>query len=371
MYDVTDSITQDFQYQSSAQTEENLINDYSNLSTSKRDLVKQLGIQMLNALGVEPTNKADTRQYDNLAYSVGLEGYNYLLVNGAVREYRAEIFSNGNKSIETFAGFTWNESSIFSLKQKSNLDKIQDSKSTLEDKINAVKALSRDNTLKTKANAKRRNEGETKPTSSKGKAFSIYGTKAKINPNMFSIMNLKSTYKSDAGQMLFGDTKDLEGVTLQHIDEILGKEVNEPRGQTVQNRDAKVKLTTGNNKLLKKAIQHLNDVPYTIDPTMHHVLTNHEEVYSLLSGAIPEYVDIDALPITEESKEALKSRSSRVKRSIDLLNQYSDEAIGKFGSINNAIFTFAHKIAANSRLMLSASLNPQSDKIVREHLNES
>ena len=369
VYDVTDSITQDFQYQSSAQTEENLINDYSNLSTSKRDLIKQLGIQILNTLGVKPTNKADTRQYDNLAYSVGLEGYNYLLTNGAIREYRAEIFSNGSTSIETFAGFTWNEPSIFSVKQKINLDTIQDSKSTLDEKVNAVKSLSRDNTLRTKANDKRRNEGESKAASSKGKAFSIYGTKAKINPNMFSIMNLKSTYKSDAGQVIFGDTKDLEGVTLQHINELIGKDVNEPRGQTAQSRDAKVKLTTGNNKLLKKAIQHLNDVPHTIDPTMHHVLTNHEEVYALLSGDIPEYVDIDTLPITDESKESLKSRSSRVKRSIDLLHQYTDEAIAKFGSTSNAIFTFSHKLAANSRLILSAALNPLTDKIVREHLN--
>ena len=324
-------------YSSQIELTENIrTKDYSAISSTKRDFVMSLGKSVFEELGFKTTNATSMVQEDSMYFSLGLEAYNFMLNNGMVQEYIAKLQdTEGNETTQTYTGFTWNNASILSTEE-----------------YEATRLL-------LGKSAKQDNNEYSRATRILNEKYgsSLYG----------SMLGLLRSSQSDMANSIFGDAEILHGVFISNIDDEIN---NTPsKGKQAENKDAKSKLTSGNNNTLKGALNQANSVAFEPDMQMFEFYDNHPELHMILNGAVPSEVNIDTLPMSEESKDVLRSRQLRVERDYGLMNTYRNIALATFGDFSKSIFRFAHKMAGNSRIMFEADLNPVESKIVREMFN--
>lgn len=314
------------------------VDNYSVISGAKREFIKEIGSKVFEALGLKTTKATSMIQEDTIKSSLGLEAYNYMLANGMIQEYLVDVVNDSTEKTEphVYFGFSWNNPAI------------------MNDAQYEATRLMLGKSMKMDAKAYE----DSAETLNKAFGSPIYG----------ATLNLLNYAHSDAANAIFGDTELLHGVTLSDINEEIGEAPS--KGPKAESKDAKTKLTSGHNPTLKKALQTANSVAFTPDSNMFDLYDNQPELYKVLNGAIPEHIKIDDLPITEESKDALRSRQLRVDRDFRLIDTYRGLSLGQgIKNFFDTAFRFAHKFATNGRIIFSADLNPVESKVVREMLN--
>lgn len=314
------------------------VDNYSVISGTKREFIKEAGAKVFEALGLKTTKATSMIQEDTIKSSLGLEAYNYMLANEMIQEYLVDVVNDSTEKTEPhiYFGFSWNNPAI------------------MNDAQYEATRLMLGKSMKMDAKAYE----DSAETLNKAFGSPIYG----------ATLNLLNYAHSDAANAIFGDTELLHGVTLSDINEEIGEAP--AKGPKAESKDAKTKLTSGNNPTLKKALQTANSVAFTPDANMFELYDNQPELYKVLNGAIPEHIKIDDLPITEESKDALRSRQLRVDRDFRLIDTYRGVSLGQgIKNFFDTLFRFAHKFATNGRIIFSADLNPVESKVVREMLN--
>ena len=314
------------------------VDNYSVISGAKREFIKEIGSKVFEALGLKTTKATSMIQEDTIKSSLGLEAYNYMLANGMIQEYLVDVVNDSTEKTEphVYFGFSWNNPAI------------------MNDAQYEATRLMLGKSMKMDAKAYE----DSAETLNKAFGSPIYG----------ATLNLLNYAHSDAANAIFGDTELLHGVTLSDINEEIGEAP--AKGPKAESKDVKTKLTSGHNPTLKKALQTANSVAFTPDSNMFDLYDNQPELYKVLNGAIPEHIKIDDLPITEESKDALRSRQLRVDRDFRLIDTYRGLSLGQgIKNFFDTAFRFAHKFATNGRIIFSADLNPVESKVVREMLN--
>ena len=314
------------------------VDNYSVISGTKREFIKEAGAKVFEALGLKTTKATSMIQEDTIKSSLGLEAYNYMLANGMIQEYLVDVVNDSTEKTEPhiYFGFSWNNPAI------------------MNDAQYEATRLMLGKSMKMDAKAYE----DSAEILNKAFGSPIYG----------ATLNLLNYAHSDAANAIFGDTELLHGVTLSDINEEIGEAP--AKGPKAESKDSKTKLTSGNNPILKKALQTANSVAFTPDANMFELYDNQPELYKVLNGAIPEHIKIDELPITEESKDSLRSRQLRVDRDFRLIDTYRGISLGQgIKNFFDTLFRFAHKFATNGRIIFSADLNPVESKVVREMLN--
>ena len=336
VYNITNE-TKD-KYISQIELTEDKLSGTSGISGTKRDLIMDLGRNVFEELGLRFTKNTSMEQEDAIQFSLGLEAYNFLKTNGAIQEYIVQLADVESETIDNqvYYGFTWNNTEIMDTETYENT------------RLLTGKTAKQDNKAYEKA----------KKDLAKVTGSSNY-------PNLLELLR---TVHSDLAQSLFGENTVLHGVEITNLDDEIGKAP--AQGIKATDKDGASKLTTGDNKVLKDALQQANSVAFEPDMMMFEFYDDHPELTKILNGAIPSSVDIDKLPITEESKDALRSRQLRIDRDYGLLDTYRGLAIAQgITDFSKAIFRFAHKLASNSRIMFNSDLDPVASKPVREMLN--
>lgn len=319
-------------------TEQNKEHSTSAISGTKREFIKDLGNNVFDALGLKTTNNTSMKQEEVMKFSLGLEAYNFMLNNGIIQEYIVDAYdvSSGVTETQTYFGFTWNNSKLLSPEDYNDM------------------RLLRGNI------AKMDEDAYVKASESLNKKFN--------SPIFSSVLGLLRTSHSEAANAVFGDTELLHGVSLSNLQDEIGKAPE--KGVKAENKHGKTKLTTGKNDVLKDALQTANSVAFVPDENAFSLYDNHPEFYKVLNGGIPSTVDVDKLPITEESKDALRSRQLRIDRDFRLIDTYRGMALAQgIPTLKDTVFRFTHTLATNSRIMFISDLNPVESKPVREMLN--
>ena len=303
-------------------TEQNKELNASAISGTKKDFIKDLGKDVFDALGLKTTNNTSMKQEDVMKFSLGLEAYNFMLNNGIIQEYVVDAFdvATGNTETQTYFGFTWNNPKLLSPEDYNDM------------------RLLRGNI------AKMDEEAYVKASESLNKKFN--------SPIFSSVLGLLRTSHSEAANAVFGDTELLHGVSLSNLQDEIGKAPS--KGIKAENKHGKTKLTTGKNNVLKDALQTANSVAFVPDENVFNLYDNHPEFYKVLNGGIPSTVDVDNLPITEESKDALRSRQLRIDRDFRLIDTYRGMALAQgIPNLKDTVFRFTHTLATNSRIMFT------------------
>ena len=337
VYNITKELGKNYSSQIK-HTDDMRVDNYSALSGTKRDFVKDLGEIVFDALGLKTTRATSMNQEEAMKFSLGLEAYNFMLNNGLVQEYLVDTTDNttGELETQTYFGFTWNNPSLMNNEE-------YEATRLLRGKVDKMD-----------------NDAYTKATQDLNKKFnsSVYG----------SVLGLLRTAHSEAADAIFGEPEMLHGVTVSNLQDEIGKAPS--KGPKAEDSHGKTRLTTGKNEVLKDALQTANSVAFTPDENAFNLYDNQPEFYKVLNGAIPSTVDVDSLPITQESKDALRSRQLRIDRDFRLIDTYRGMALAQgITDFKDTVFRFLHTLATNSRIMFTSDLNPVESKPVREMLN--
>lgn len=337
VYNITKELSTNYSSQIK-RTDDMRIDDYSALSGTKRDFIKDLGETVFEGLGLKTTKATSMNQEEAMKFSLGLEAYNFMLNNGLVQEYLVDTTDNsiGEVETQTYFGFTWNNPSLMNTEE-------YEATRLLRGKVDKMD-----------------NDAYTKATQDLNKKFnsSVYG----------SVLGLLRTAHSEAADAIFGEPEMLHGVAISNLQDEIGKSPS--KGIKAEDSHGKTRLTTGNNEVLKDALGTANSVAFSPDENAFSLYDNQPEFYKVLNGAIPSTVDIDSLPITQESKDALRSRQLRIDRDFRLIDTYRGMALAQgVTDFKDTVFRFLHTLATNSRIMFTSDLNPVESKPVREMLN--
>ena len=337
VYNITKELSTSYSSQIK-RTDDMRVDNYSALSGTKRDFIKDLGEIVFDALGLKTTKATSMNQEEAMKFSLGLEAYNFMLNNGLVQEYLVDTTDNttGELETQTYFGFTWNNPSLMNNEE-------YEATRLLRGKVDKMD-----------------NDAYTKATQDLNKKFnsSVYG----------SVLGLLRTAHSEAADAIFGEPELLHGVTISNLQDEIGKAPS--KGPKAEDSHGKTRLTTGKNEVLKDALQTANSVAFTPDENAFNLYDNQPEFYKVLNGAIPSTVDVDSLSITQESKDALRSRQLRIDRDFRLIDTYRGIALAQdITDFKDTVFRFLHTLATNSRIMFTSDLNPVESKPVREMLN--
>ena len=337
VYNITKELGKSYSSQIK-RTDDIRLDNYSALSGTKRDFVKDLGEIVFDTLDLKTTKATSMNQEEAMKFSLGLEAYNFMLNNGLVQEYLVDTTDNttGELETQTYFGFTWNNPSLMNNEE-------YEATRLLRGKVDKID-----------------NDAYTKATQDLNKKFnsSVYG----------SVLGLLRTAHSEAADAIFGEPELLHGVTVSNLQDEIGKAP--VKGPKAEDSHGKTRLTTGKNEVLKDALQTANSVAFTPDENAFNLYDNQPEFYKVLNGAIPSTIDVDSLPITQESKDALRSRQLRIDRDFRLIDTYRGMALAQgITDFKDTVFRFLHTLATNSRIMFTSDLNPVESKPVREMLN--